>query len=253
MSLFERKTWRIALAEFVIIVSGVLVALAADSAMSARMDRGLERDYLQALVADLESDIGDMDERMIPSGREAQAAGQRIRDALRPSGQPQDSVALVADVVRLVNYGSFDVRAGTIEELRSTGRLGLIRSRDIRNEVQSYYALTSDMVLVDEAHRAVVLEAFNRHLAGELGSIVIAEAFQQRTINGFTPEYQQPDSLRHQAARAFPPRLRAEEGGLRRFLEVSLSLAGKRHTMYQLIRSRAVELVDLLEAELGTT
>jgi hypothetical protein len=45
------------LGELVVIVAGILIALAADASWKGRMDKGLERTYLEAFKVDLEQTI----------------------------------------------------------------------------------------------------------------------------------------------------------------------------------------------------
>ena len=57
-----RLDWRRLFGEFVVIVVGVLVALWVDQLREARVNAGLEIEYLESLVTDLESDLSQFDE-----------------------------------------------------------------------------------------------------------------------------------------------------------------------------------------------
>ena len=242
MSLFKNKTALVAATEFVIIVAGVLVALAADAAVDARRERALELGYLVALRDDVRSDLASFDEQWFPGAGSAVTGNARIRAVLADRVVPTDSVALLQDFIRLINYGSFDGRTSTVEDLLSTGRLQLVESQELRDAILGYHNRVEDMAEVDAAHRTQVLDAFNRHLAPVISHRVLGEGFRQRSISGFVPSYQAPDSLRHAAARSFDGSALADAEGVRSFLAVSSSLYGKQTTMYEALHQMATEL-----------
>ena len=125
--------------EFIIIVVGVLVALAVDQWSQARSDRLLETRYLQRLKADLEFDttlFARFDSRALS------AKAGILRDLLAP-----DALARLRARPNLVddlNYSKVVAlptnRPATFEELQSTGRLSLIQDTDLRGALSYYYA-----------------------------------------------------------------------------------------------------------------
>lgn len=127
------------LAQFVIIVAGVLVALAADQWRGARSDRATEARYLERLRADLQWDTANF------------AAFDRV--ALRAKAEVLRDLAAENALVRLMareslvddlNYSGFVAlpanRPATFEELQSTGNLGLIRDIELRGALSYYYS-----------------------------------------------------------------------------------------------------------------
>ena len=78
-----RLNWRFLLGEFVVIVVGVLLALWVDQLREARVNAGLEVEYLRSLVVDIDADLAQFDETEAWMRRSEAAAAQS-----RPSAAP---------------------------------------------------------------------------------------------------------------------------------------------------------------------
>jgi hypothetical protein len=137
----EGMNWQRLLWEFVVIVLGVLVALAVDQARGERSDRALEQEYLERL----ESDIA-LGRISLDTMRLQLAGAARNAEFLEPylsgrTGIPADTPTVVAALYRasrsLANTDALPRTA--FSELQSTGRIGLIRSVPTRAAVQEYY------------------------------------------------------------------------------------------------------------------
>ena len=121
-------------AEFLVVVTGVLVALAVQAAYQGGQDRQRERAYLQQLAAELRATGATMaagDRFTAPGDR----AGVMLLRAYR-SPTPADSI-----LVWLNSVGRFSFHlpvTGTAEALISSGDLRLIRSDSLRAAITSY-------------------------------------------------------------------------------------------------------------------
>ncbi len=69
-----RLDWKYGLSELVIVVTGVLIALAADGWADSRADRALETQYIFGLVRDLQSDTAQIREAITLSEKRARSA-----------------------------------------------------------------------------------------------------------------------------------------------------------------------------------
>ena len=124
------------LAEFTVIVVGVLVALAADRWNQARSDALLEAAYLDRLVFDIRGDslraAAAIDE--IPS---AYAARDSLIAAVEGRGAlPVDMVEAIEHAWHTLAFTS----PPTWEELKATGNLVLIRDPRARQALSDYYS-----------------------------------------------------------------------------------------------------------------
>jgi len=132
--------------ELIIVVSGVLLALAVDSWNDARLDRAEEALVLDRLAADLQLDTANY--AFVQRGLEAKVGSLRqVRDVLVANMPLLDSTSFIAQVVRGANFGwnqPVALRA-TYDDLIGSGRLGLVRSVEVRDRLARYYALDTDI------------------------------------------------------------------------------------------------------------
>ncbi len=134
------------IAELLLIVVGVLIALGLDNWNQDRVDRALSGEYLSRLVGDLEADValGDLASDSLEVKSDALAflleAG---RDRETGSTEASRLVrALPESLAR--SFNTPPVRTVTIDDMRSTGRLSLITNAGLREEILHYYALATN-------------------------------------------------------------------------------------------------------------
>ena len=126
--------------EFVIIVLGVLTALAADAIRKSYIDRATQREYIARLADEL-----TRGRDRIVYNRDRNAAAFHAVDTLlaRPAAIT-DTPAILRLVLRAADY-EFNqagvVHDNTYRELLSTGALSLLRDLDTRNSITTYYRL----------------------------------------------------------------------------------------------------------------
>jgi len=144
----SRERLRRGLTEFVAVVLGVVVGLAADEWRQGLQDRGRERVYLEQLAEDLTSGrarVANYQDRFM---RVATAVDSLIRRI--ESGEP---VADTAGFVRLastagqVGINRNDITySATYEELISSGDLGLIRDAELRRTIVDHFRIASFVI-----------------------------------------------------------------------------------------------------------
>jgi hypothetical protein len=127
------------LGEFVIIVAGVLAALAVQQWQNAMDDRELEAAYIERLRADLAADTASFAE----FDRTYVAAKASVLSDLLAE-DPLDRLGERPDLMQDLSYSSFIAlptnRPATFEELQSTGGLSLLRDIELRGAISSYYS-----------------------------------------------------------------------------------------------------------------
>ena len=123
------------------IVFGVLAALAADSWNDSRVDRGDEREYLARLQSAVAGDTVNF--RSILDWMDRKEIALRRLDAVLSSrGSDLDPDTVLADLTAapMFAWNAAPLTGmATFEDLRSSGRLRLIRDRDLRGQVIQYY------------------------------------------------------------------------------------------------------------------
>jgi hypothetical protein len=135
--------WSRLIAEFLVIVVGVVVALGVDQWAQGRRDRALEEEYLERLLGDVRYDIEELTfirERSSLSADQARS----VLDAEWVRRAPVDSLVGTA-------YGAFltripDLSRSTFNELVSSGRIDLLRSRAVREALAEYDRANSELL-----------------------------------------------------------------------------------------------------------
>ncbi|MDX1418530.1 MAG: hypothetical protein R3181_01070 [Rubricoccaceae bacterium] len=152
-------------AEYLIVVLGVLTAVALNAWWQGRQDAASERTYLLQLQADLletERLVAEADAVMAP----VDADGARlVRAFFLPERPPVDSIVAWFSGASRVR----DARPvmGTVEALIATGDLALLRNDSLRSAVTAYLDESRKTVRIHdgEVERWVdALLAFRRHL-----------------------------------------------------------------------------------------
>lgn len=161
----RRMRWlRWFLAEFLVVVSGVLVALALSSMAQDRRDRGREQAYLQQLSMDLASNMTGLRERM-ESTRERSDASARVLHRFWQD-DPQVDEDLVRDLSLPRGTARYRPTLGTAEALISTGDLNLIRSTSLRAallaHVEAVNFKLADIVRYEETYYRPAVDSLYR-------------------------------------------------------------------------------------------
>lgn len=133
-----KGAWPRLVAELVVIVLGVLIALGVDSWVSWAQDRTREVEYLERLLDDVEYDLEE-----IAFVNSVATAGGVYADSLLMPGVADrwDDAHLLGALVIASNARQPDLSRSTWQELVSSGRIGLIRSREVRTQLANYERL----------------------------------------------------------------------------------------------------------------
>lgn len=130
--------WRAALRELVIIVAGVLGALAGQAWWEARRDGIREQEYLRQLLVDTRENERRVD-LALRDDRVTQAALRRLARALytgTPTSNRDSALALLTAPV--FSSSNFEPLTGTYGALISSGDLRLIRTDSLRAAIVAY-------------------------------------------------------------------------------------------------------------------
>lgn len=126
-------------AEFVVIVTGVLLALAVDEWRESVGERAAEAQYVSRLIDDLTTDsVGSV--VLIEAGMAKAAALDTVLRALSDTAEIRRSPSSAWPNMRFA-YTRPPPQTTTFDELRNTGGLSLIRSDELRFEIGNTYRL----------------------------------------------------------------------------------------------------------------
>ncbi len=148
--------WRYGITELLIVVVGVLIALAADGWLQRVQDRALERDYVERLTRDLQLDTAELGAIIVLTESRARF-GETVLSAI-DTGSRSGSASDFLRAVEYANYFSYPIYAkATIDDLSSTGNLRLIRSTDVKDALSRYYVEIEWMQQFQELFRPTQL------------------------------------------------------------------------------------------------
>jgi hypothetical protein len=224
-----RLNRRFLLGEFVVIVAGVLLALWVDELREAHVNAELEVQYLGSLMTDLDADLVQFDSTEAWMRRSEAAAATVL--ALYEGTPPTESTAdLVAAVETAGWQYSPSVTRNTIDDLRSTGNLRLIRDPTLRRAIAAYYATVEGISIPLAEVRDRIWAQYDARVANVLGPaerLGVLQSWPGSFGQGTTS-----DAL--EAAK--PPSVEELIAALRAFPELEIA-AGE--VLYQTINGRA--------------
>ena len=131
-----------AVGEIALIMVGILLALQVQTWNEERKDRVFERDYVDRLIQDLQSDAETM--------RRAIQTGERKLKSLEAVNQALQDVSLVkenpnaAKPTLSYSYSRPSLQVTTFQELSSTGALQLIKDEGLRFHVADHYRIVQE-------------------------------------------------------------------------------------------------------------
>ena len=137
--------WRRVLAEGVVIVGSILLALSADAWWDARKERRDERVALEQLHDEFSQNQESL--RTSEAAHRAQRDGiVAMLEAIRERGSPPGSLSVPdSTLLRSLGYRTWDPSRGVLTSLITSGRLGLIRDDSLRVELASWLDAVEDL------------------------------------------------------------------------------------------------------------
>jgi len=156
----NRINWRLLLGEFVVIVIGVLMALWVDELREARNNAALEVEYLESFVTDLEADLAQFDEAEAWARRSEAAAATVL--TLYEGTRQSDNLADLVMAVETAGWQSWPViTRNTIDDLRSTGNLRLLRDKSLRRAIAAYYTTIENVSIPNANMRERIWDGYD--------------------------------------------------------------------------------------------
>ncbi|MDH3732769.1 MAG: hypothetical protein OEU54_04510 [Gemmatimonadota bacterium] len=228
---------RRALAELVIVVVGVLIALSADSWMQSRRDRADERDHLVAVRADVVESVRLLDEADADRVFQVHSLSRLLEGSAVSA--PTDSVAL------WVREGLFDIgvytpRLSALGDLEASGELQLIRSPELRRSLAALRTALEAVKVVESDYTVSqqgMLDPFLTSSVALAGALLASADFRLSARGGLDLSWVAPPSPE-----------------LANLIAFKLVLGGQARVRRDQLRrefQRVVELVDERLAELG--
>jgi hypothetical protein len=152
--------WSRLVAEFAVIVAGVLIALAVNSWWERRQDQNHAREYLEQLLVDVQATERRLRSTLDTETQRAEAVNSVISRAFSGPWPPPDSLELPT------GYNYFEPLMGTLTALMQGGDLRLLRNDSIRFELIAFSALIHETETVLRHTESLIWNSTERIMAG---------------------------------------------------------------------------------------
>lgn len=147
------RSWASFAVELILVVAGILIALAIDGWNADREDRRSERAYLELLVRDL-GQIESQLQEQIEFETGIATAAVALHDLIQNDDPARHSRQIGQMLTGIASRRTLVLDSAAYTDLLSTGNLGLIQDRDLRDRIIRYFA--------DSERRELIIEKNNR-------------------------------------------------------------------------------------------
>ena len=160
-----RVNWRYAIGEFLIVVIGILAAFQLDSWKENRDEAKLVNEYLSDIRAGLRSD-SLFHQNALEYFNQIEDDMSITRDALL-SGELTLSKERQNSIRNLTDWYRIYISNTAFEDLNNSGRLNLIKDKQLRYNLIAYYQYIDFVKILDEEYNSS-LSSMNEHLLRKL-------------------------------------------------------------------------------------
>ncbi len=162
----RQQEWTAIWIDLVIVVAGVFIGIQVSNWNAERETRQKAAIFTERLKADLRGEDWTY-QFLIAYYREVLANANRAIDALDGKAAMSDE-ALLVSAYRATQYRNRNQRGTTYDELVSTGSIGLIRDRNLRDTAIRLYNLSTFDILAREGMQSRYREAFRMSLPNDV-------------------------------------------------------------------------------------
>lgn len=150
-------------AEILIVVAGVLIALAINAWWQGRQDAASEATYLALIHRDLGQMADNLEDLLIYQDRQVQdgVTAYRILSMAAPSEREQDAAS--QGLESLLGRRTIHVIQPAYEDLINTGNLRLIRNQTLRDRLVSFYEEAERLVDIHNKNNAIFVDELYAH------------------------------------------------------------------------------------------
>lgn len=150
-------------AELAIIIVGVLIALAAESAWQDRKDRAREEELLVDLLEEFRENLAILEDDIAVNAAAKEAADE-WSDTIK-SGAVKEPQELASLVIRSLDTARFDPATGVLQGIISSGELSLIQNDVLRAELAGWVTRADEANLTGQTTMLLVSAVLDDVLA----------------------------------------------------------------------------------------
>ena len=184
--IMENKTskyFKYAIGEIVLVVIGILIALQINNWNEQRKERIQEKNFLSRLEKEISIDIENISNSILANKNRMQRAEFLMATVSHPE-MAEDSATYFITSIEYAGYTNNPIVSdNTFEEIKSSGKLSLIRNENLRSAIQEYYSWTSE-----RGQYKFILQDNQLKYLNERRGILLPR--QQINMGSFTPTEQ---------------------------------------------------------------
>lgn len=131
-----------AIGEIILVVIGILVAININNWNENRKNYKIEISYIKGILTNIDSDINSLEYTIVMDTLRIQSYTFIVRAF---SGKGNDDSLLKSHLLNSMLVTNFTEQKTVFEDMKSSGKLNLIKSDSIRYKIQEYYNSSSAM------------------------------------------------------------------------------------------------------------
>ncbi len=142
------KYFKYALGEILLVVIGILIALQINNWNEDRKNNYIEQETLLSLKSDLKSALDQLDIKINQNNTYIKNDSIALELIQNKSSIPVDS--LYSLLLTHIFTPTFDPELGTLNEILNTGKMEIIKNKEIRNHISSWNRYMDELDEVDK-------------------------------------------------------------------------------------------------------
>ena len=229
---------RYAIGEILLVVVGILIALQVNNWNEGRKDRIQERKFLVRLEAEISTDIENISNSIRANKHRMQRAEFLMASINHPQ-MAEDSATYFIESIEYAGYTNKPIVSdNTFEEIKSSGKLSLIRNNKLRSSLQEYYSWSAE-----RGQYSFILQDNQLNYLHERQGILSPE--QQINMGSFNPT----ENYSPVEAKQVHERMMKKTGFLE-FLPYIIQSQARTSESYESIKQEAIDLKTMIEKEI---
>ena len=153
------KYLKYAFGEIILVVIGILIAISINNWNELRKDALLEQTYYCSLLKDIEQDVIHINQKIAFNQSRIDSGNKLFELLKRDSFTPNEVQNLVRGSIDK-SVSTFKPNKDTFEDLKSSGRLGLLKDPNLKKHLLNYYSLMDDYLKAININSENVLKLF---------------------------------------------------------------------------------------------
>lgn len=156
------KYLKYAIGEIILVVIGILIALSINNWNQLKQDQKLETNYLKGIKTNLNDDISELDQLFVKDTIKLKAYTFLIR-TFNAEPITSNHQEIITNFYNAAGYNWFEGQNVVFEDMKSSGKLNLIRSDSIKYTLQKYYKFFEEVIKQENLYNSFIEKYTDRN------------------------------------------------------------------------------------------